>query len=57
MPYLNWLESELGVIDLTTDDSKLLETLNKDANEKYVSQAESELDETIKLASSYKGAI
>ena len=57
--YLQWLEKELGLsgIELTEDNSRLLEILSKDANEKYISQAESELDKTIKLASSQKGAI
>ena len=57
--YLQWLEKELGLsgIELTEDNSRLLEILSKDANEKYISQAESELDKTIKLASSQKGEI
>ena len=57
--YLKWLEEELGLypIEITSDDSKLTEILSNDANEKYISQAESDLDETIKLASSRKGAI
>jgi len=54
--YLQWLEKELGLSDseLTEDNIRLLEILSKDANEKYISQAESELDKTIKLASSRK---
>ena len=57
--YLQWLEKELGLLDseLTEDNIRLLKILSKDANEKYISQANSELDKTIKLASSYKGAI
>ena len=57
--YLQWLEKELGLLDseLTEDNTKLLEILSKDANEKYISQTESELDKVIKLASSRKGAI
>jgi len=57
--YLQWLEKELGLSDseLTEDNIRLLEILSKDANEKYISQAESELDRKIKLASSQKGAI
>ena len=57
--YLQWLEKELGLypIEITLDDIKLLDVLRKDANEKYISQTESELDEVIKLASSRKGAI
>ena len=59
LPYLNWLEREMGIlpVELTTNDSTLLKILNTDANAKYISQAESKLDETIKLASSKKGAI
>jgi hypothetical protein len=47
---------ELGLSDseLTEDNIRLLDILSKDANEKYISQAESELDKTIKLASSRK---
>jgi hypothetical protein len=54
--YLQWLEKELGLSDseLTEDNIRLLDILSKDANEKYISQAESELDKTIKLASSRK---
>ena len=57
--YLQWLEKELGLLDseLTEDNIRLLEILSKDANEKYISQTESELDKIIKLASSRKGAI
>ena len=57
--YLQWLEKELGLLDseLTTDSNRLLDILSKDANEKYISQTESELDKVIKLASSRKGAI
>lgn len=57
--YLQWLEKELGLLDseLTADSNRLLEILSKDANEKYISQTESELDKIIKLASSRKGAI
>ena len=57
--YLQWLEKELGLLDseLTVDSNRLLEILSKDANEKYISQTESELDKVIKLASSRKGAI
>ena len=57
--YLRWLEKELGLLDseLTVDSNRLLEILSKDANEKYISQTESELDKIIKLASSRKGAI
>ena len=57
--YLQWLEKELGLLDseLTVDSNRLLEILSKDANEKYISQTESELDKIIKLASSRKGAI
>ena len=57
--YLNWIEKEIGLlpVETTVNDSKLLEILLKDANTKYISQAESELDKTIKLASSRKGAI
>ena len=57
--YLQWLEKELGLLDseLTVDNNRLLEILSKDANEKYISQTESELDKVIKLASSRKGAI
>ncbi len=57
--YLQWLEKELGLLDseLTTDSNRLLDILSKDANEKYISQTESELDKVIKLASSRKGAL
>lgn len=57
--YLQWLEKELGLLDseLTADSNRLLEILSKDANEKYISQTESELDKIIKLASSRKGAL
>jgi hypothetical protein len=57
--YLQWLEKELGLLDseITEDNIRLLEILSKDANEKYISQTESELDKIIKLASSQKGAI
>ena len=57
--YLNWLEKEIGLlpVETTIDDTKLLKILSTDANAKYISQAQSELDETIKLASSRKGAI
>lgn len=57
--YLQWLEKELGLLDseLTADSNRLLEILSKDANEKYISQTESELDKVIKLASSRKGAL
>jgi hypothetical protein len=59
LSYLNWLETEMGVlpVELTTNDTILLKILNTDANAKYISQTESKLDETIKLASSKKGAI
>ena len=57
--YLQWLEKQLGLLpnELTVDNTKLSEILSKDANKKYISQAESELDKTIKLASSRKGAV
>ena len=57
--YLQWLEKELRLSDseLTEDNIRLLEILSKDANEKYISQTNSELDEMIKLASSQKGAL
>ena len=57
--YLNWLEKEIGLlpVEITMDDTKLLKILSTDANAKYISQAESKLDATIKLASSRKGAI
>ena len=57
--YLQWLEKELGLLDseLTADSNRLLEISSKDANEKYISQTESELDKIIKLESSRKGAI
>ena len=53
------VRKELGLLDseLTEDNIRLLEILSKDANEKYISQTESELDKIIKLASSRKGAI
>ena len=57
--YLQWLEKQLGLLpnEVTVDDTILSEILSKDANKKYISQAESELDKTIKLASSRKGAV
>ena len=57
--YLQWLEKQLGLLpsQVTIDNTKLSEILSKDANKKYISQAESELDKTIKLASSQKGAV
>ena len=57
--YLQWLEKQLGLLpsQVTIDNTKLSEILSKDANKKYISQAESELDKTIKLASSRKGAV
>tara|TARA_B100000925_G_C21896985_1_gene425435 strand:+ start:215 stop:835 length:621 start_codon:yes stop_codon:yes gene_type:complete len=57
--YLQSLEKQLGLLpnEVTLDDTKLLEILSKDANKKYISQAESTLDKTIQLASSRKGAV
>lgn len=59
LTYLQWLEKELGLypIEITPDNIKLLDILSNDANEKYISQTKSDLDKTIKLASSYKGAL
>jgi len=59
LTYLQWLEKELGVypLEITPDDIKLLDILSNDANEKYVSQTKSDLDKTIKLASSKRGAV
>ena len=59
LTYLQWLEKELGLypLEITPDNIKLLDILSNDANEKYISQTKSDLDETIKLASSYKGAL
>ena len=57
--YLNWLEREIGLLqtELTSNDNRLSKILVKNSNAKYISQTESELDKTIKLASSYKGAL
>ena len=57
--YLQSLEKQLGLLpnEVTLDNTKLLEILSKDANKKYISQAESTLDKTIQLASSRKGAV
>ena len=59
LTYLQWLEKELGLypLEITPDNIKLLDILSNDANEKYISQTKSDLDKTIKLASSYKGAL
>ena len=59
LAYLQWLEKELGLypLEITPDNIKLLDILSNDANEKYISQTKSDLDKTIKLASSYKGAL
>ena len=59
LTYLQWLEKELGLypLEITPDDIKLLDILSNDANEKYVSQTKSDLDKTIKLASSKRGAV
>ena len=59
MHYLNWLEREIGLLqtELTSNDNSLSKILVKNSNTKYISQAKSELDKTIKLASSYKGAL
>ena len=59
LTYLQWLEKELGLypLEITPDNIKLLDILSNDANEKYISQTKSYLDKTIKLASSYKGAL
>ena len=59
MHYLNWLEREIGLLqtELTSNDNSLSKILVKNSNTKYISQANSELDKTIKLASSYKGAV
>lgn len=54
--YLNWLEKQIGVKEITKDSDKLSKILEQDANAKYVSQAQSDLDETIKLASAKRGS-
>lgn len=57
--YLQWLEQQLGLThqETTVDERNLSIILHHNANKKYIQQAESELDETIKLASSKKGAV
>ena len=54
--YLNWLEKQIGVKEITKDADRLSKILHQDANTKYVSQAQSDLDETIKRASAKKGS-
>lgn len=57
--YLQQIEFNLGLTRQEISNSKnaLSVVLQKDANAKYISQTESDLDEMIKLASSKKGAV
>ena len=56
--YLETLEDQLGIITMNHDISLLDDILKDDANTKYMHFVEySPLDETIKLASSKKGAV
>ena len=59
LKYLQQVERDMGLADWEISQSNIaLETiLEKDANAKYISQTESELDTTIKLASSKRGII
>ena len=52
LPYLNWLEQQLG-LPVTSDGTVLETILQHDANEKYISAVESHwLDDVAKTASS-----
>ena len=56
--YLETLEDQLGIIGMDHDISLLNDILIKDANAKYINFVNhSPLDDTIKLASSKKGAV
>jgi hypothetical protein len=60
LTYLQWLEAELGLCpwEITHHGSKLNAILKTDANRKYIQEVDSNwLDESIKLASSKKGAL
>ena len=60
LTYLQWLEKELGLCpwEITQRDSKLNAILKTDANRKYIQEVDNNwLDESIKLASSKRGAV
>jgi hypothetical protein len=60
LTYLQWLEKELGLCpwEITQHGDKLDEILKTDSNRKYVQEVDSNwLDESIKLASSRRGAV
>ena len=59
LKYLQQVERDMGLSDweISQSNAALVTILEKDANAKYISQTESELDATIKLASSKKGAV
>lgn len=60
LTYLQWLEKELGLCpwEITHHSDKLDEILKTDSNRKYVQEVDSNwLDESIKLASSRRGAV
>lgn len=60
LTYLQWLEKELGLCpwEITQHDSKLNAILKTDANRKYIQEVDNNwLDESIKLASSKRGAV
>jgi hypothetical protein len=60
LPYLQRIEKDLGLnpLELTQDDTKMLEILKLDANKKYIKKINTNwLDDVIKLASSAKGTL
>ena len=60
LPYLQRIEKDLGLtpLELTQDDTKMLEILKLDANKKYIKKINTNwLDDVIKSASSAKGTL
>ena len=60
LPYLQRIEKDLGLnpLELTQDDTKMLEILKLDANKKYIKKINTNwLDDVIKSASSAKGTV